>query len=579
MKTLTIKKKDIEYSLSIPVDNNFSNENIYIEPNYKFLCLFNGNILKIYDYLNENFLNELNIENINEDIFNINKILLQKTIIIDKKVYFVFYCKEENNNILFFISINVLDKSLEFVYKKIDQLNEDDFKFFIMHDNICLYRKINKNKEIKIISFNNDEEYFINMNEEISNERFNNLIFIDEIKETYNFSKNKYELFEFPFYIYNNFDNSSSIINVDFIKKKYYEVKIKNLYFDENKKIKNIFIKNNTSNNIFKIYYIENDIKKNIYFNLIKTKKEFFDLDTEFIVDSGIEGNLYVEIKSNKPAYDKNNKNIFIAKNINNNNIECISEEDNKNINVENNIESELINNRDILLGSLFNVSNLDLTYLDNIKNISNNKSKNKLFIQEYSKDIKGSVFLLSQSENDDQNKVLIRNTNNNNNIPIMVEGKTTNANFNNNYRIIYENKLPFIPNKNIKCLFPNINKVNNSFSSFTTNKNNFYIIQNIFLNYIKNYNYNYDKNEDLLFTDIIKDEKSDIYKKLFYIYFKKYLGKNDSINISDHLQKFKIFCDVFDNCEKNDIINSSTETDQNVFEYKNEYGGYKLKD
>ena len=82
-----------------------------------------------------------------------------------------------------------------------------------------------------------------------------------------------------------------------------------------------------------------------------------------------------------------------------------------------------------------------------------------------------------------------------------------------------------------------------------------------------------------------MKNENNIIAKLLVYSYIKNCFGQDELVSVIDNSQHMKIICERFGLIDKNDIVDTSLELLSNsvnkdsIFEYINEYGGYKLKD
>lgn len=595
MKALTIRnnKENYEFTYNLPLDNNFNGE-ILVNTLYNIICVYDGTILKLFEYIEGNKeLYEFELPEFDNKILNIKSIFYSKQIMINDKIYFCFcFLNKQEKLFSFYINIDLennifISNIFETNY---DYIMDEEFEFININSNIYIYKK-NKNKKIKLISLNNDKEYEI----EIKN-NFNKIKFI------YN-DKFKYNINEIPFFIYDNSNGTSSLLFIDFENKNITEYKINNLYFTsifdpsidytdfvDKKILKYIFIKNDDKYNYFKFVYLLNGEDKYILIKIKKYKNTFHNLDTEIVINSGLEtGNTYLSIKSNSPAYNDKNDNLFLSKPVSDTDLIGISDEENEEINIES-VDENKVNNNSIYKNE-FEINNFIRE--PNFDNIEFTESlchpiekKESIIVQEFSNDMKGTVFLLSKNVNENErNKLIIRSKKYNNNTPIVIEGKCIKSENNNekNFNIIHTNSCALPPSNNNKYIFPFINKSNNIFSGFSLDKGEIFIAQNIFLNYINIYKYNKDSNHNL-FTNILENENNVITKLLVCSYIKNCLGQDELTSVIDNSQHMKIICERFGLIDKNDIIDTSlellsnSENKDSIFEYINEYGGYKFK-
>ena len=98
--------------------------------------------------------------------------------------------------------------------------------------------------------------------------------------------------------------------------------------------------------NYFKFVYLLNGEDKYILIKIKKYKNTFHNLDTEIVINSGLEtGNTYLSIKSNSPAYNDKNDNLFLSKPVSDTDLIGITDEENEEINIESVDENKVNNN------------------------------------------------------------------------------------------------------------------------------------------------------------------------------------------------------------------------------------------
>lgn len=598
MKDLTIKdNENEEFTYKLPIDSDFKGK-ILIDPVFNIICVYNGTILKLFEFAKGNEeLYEFELPEFDNKILNIKSLIAGSKMRMNDKVYFCFCFKNKRGK--FFSFYITLDLNNEILFSDLyeteyDEILTKEFSFININSNIYIYEKLIPNK-LKIFALENkNNEYEMNIN------NFNNILFINKF--------NEYDINKIPFFCKNNNDGSSSILFIDFLNKTINEKRINGLYFSansieeintENKFLIDIRIKKEDKNFIYNFLYMfrpEEDsdvLTSSLSLKLRESEETIHNLDTEFIINSGIDsGNTYVSIRSNSPAYNDKNDNFFLSKPMSDTTISGITQDGNEEVNVESVDDNEVDNNTMYKNETDIN----QLLRAPDIENIEDSeffdpiRKKESVLVQEFSSDLKGTVFLLSKNVNNgERNKLVIRTKENNNNIPIVVEGgKINNIEgeevIEHNFNIIHTNSCALPPSNNTKYIFPFINKANNVFSSFTLDKGEIFTAQNIFLNYINVYKYKKDADHNL-FTNILENENNIITKLLVCSYIKNCLGQDELISVIDKSQHMKIICERFGLINKNDIIDTSlellsnSENKDSIFEYINEYGGYKLKD
>ena len=599
MKNLTIKdNKNEEFTYKLPIDGDYEGK-ILIDPVFNIICVYDGTILKLFEFAKGNEeLYEFELPEFDNKILNIKSLIAGSKMRMNDKVYFCFCFKNKRGK--FFSFYITLDLNNEILFSDLyeteyDEILTKEFSFININSNIYIYEKLIPNK-LKIFALENkNEEYVININ------NFNNILFINKF--------NEYDINKIPFFCKNNNDGSSSILFIDFLNKTINEKRINGLYFSansieeintENKFLIDICVKKEDKNFIYKFIYkfqpeVENpDLMTScLLLKLRETEESIHNLDTELIINSGTDsGNTYVSIRSNSPAYNDKNDNLFLSKPMSDTTISGVTEDGNEEVTVESVDDNEIDNNS--MYKNEMEVNRLlrapDAENVDDSEFFDPVRKKESVLVQEFSNDLNGTVFLLSKNVNgDERNKLVIRTKENNKNIPIVIEGGKINNTegeevIEHNFNIIHTNSCALPPSNNTKYIFPFINKANNVFSSFTLDKGEIFTAQNIFLNYINVYKYNKDADYNL-FTNILENENNIITKLLVCSYIKNCLGQDELVSVIDNSQHMKIICERFGLIDKNDIIDTSlellsnSENKNSIFEYINEYGGYKLKD
>lgn len=598
MKNLTIKdNKNEEFTYKLPIDSDFKGK-ILIDPIFNIICVYNGTILKLFEFAKGNEeLYEFELPEFDNKILNIKSLIAGSKMRMNDKVYFCFCFKNKRGKFFsFYITIDLNNEILfsDLYETEYDEILTKEFSFINIDSNIYICEKLIPNKLKIFVLENKNNEYEMNIN------NFNNILFINKF--------NEYDINKIPFFCKNNNDGSSSILFIDFLNKTINEKRINGLYFSansieeintENKFLIDIRIKKEDKNFIYNFLYMfrpEEDsdvLTSSLSLKLRESEETIHNLDTEFIINSGIDsGNTYVSIQSNSPAYNDKNDNFFLSKPMSDTTISGITQDGNEEVNVESVDDNEVDNNTMYKNETDIN----QLLRAPDIENIEDSeffdpiRKKESVLVQEFSSDLKGTVFLLSKNVNNgERNKLVIRTKENNNNIPIVVEGGRINdiegeEVIEHNFNIIHTNSCALPPSNNTKYIFPFINKANNVFSSFTLDKGEIFTAQNIFLNYINVYKYKKDADHNL-FTNILENENNIITKLLVCSYIKNCLGQDELISVIDKSQHMKIICERFGLINKNDIIDTSlellsnSENKDSIFEYINEYGGYKLKD
>jgi hypothetical protein len=601
MKNLTIKdNKNEEFTYKLPIDSDYVGK-ILIDPVFNIICVYNGTVLKLFEFAKGNEeLYEFELPEFDNKILDIKSLIGGSKMRMNDKVYFCFCFKNKRGK--FFSFYITLDLNNEILFSDLYETEYDEaltkeFSFININSDIYICEKIIPNK-IKIFSLENkNKEYEININ------NFNNILFINKF--------NEYDINKIPFFCKNNGDGSSSILLIDFLNKTINERKINGLYFSansieeidtKNKFLMNIRIKKEDKKFIYKIIYkkgpeinSESDepITESFSLKINENEESVHNLDTELIINSGMDsGNTYVSIRSNSPAYNDKNDNLFLSRHMSDTTISGVTEDGNEKVTVESVDDNEVDNNtmykNEMEINRLLRAPDKeninDLDFFDPVR------KKESVLVQEFSSDLKGTVFFLSKDVNKgERNKLVIRTKENNNNIPIVIEGGKINdveseEESNHNFNIIHTNSCALPPSNNTKYIFPFINKANSIFSSFTLDKGEIFTAQNIFLNYISVYKYNKDADHNL-FTNILENENNVITKLLVCSYIKSCLGQDELVSIIDNSQHMKIICERFGLIDKNDIVDTSlellsnSENKDSIFEYINEYGGYKLKD
>lgn len=601
MKNLTIKdNKNEEFTYKLPIDSDYVGK-ILIDPVFNIICVYNGTVLKLFEFAKGNEeLYEFELPEFDNKILDIKSLIAGSKMRMNDKVYFCFCFKNKRGK--FFSFYITLDLNNEILFSDLYETEYDEaltkeFSFININSDIYICEKIIPNK-IKIFSLENkNKEYEININ------NFNNTLFINKF--------NEYDINKIPFFCKNNGDGSSSILLIDFLNKTINERKINGLYFSansieeidtKNKFLMDIRIKKEDKKFIYKIIYkrtpeinseSNEPITESLSLKINENEESLHNLDTELIINSGMDsGNTYVSIRSNSPAYNDKNDNLFLSRPMSDTTISGVTEDGNEKVTVESVDDNEVDNNtmykNEMEINRLLRAPDKeninDLDFFDPVR------KKESVLVQEFSSDLKGTVFFLSKDVNNgERNKLVIRTKENNNNIPIVIEGGKINnveseEESNHNFNIIHTNSCALPPSNNTKYIFPFINKANSIFSSFTLDKGEIFTAQNIFLNYISVYKYNKDADHNL-FTNILENENNVITKLLVCSYIKSCLGQDKLVSIIDNSQHMKIICERFGLIDKNDIVDTSlellsnSENKDSIFEYINEYGGYKLKD
>lgn len=596
MKNLTIKdNKNEEFTYKLPIDSDYEGK-ILIDPVFNIICVYNGTILKLFEFAKGNEeLYEFKLPEFDNKILNIKSLIAGSRMRMNDKVYFCFCFKNKRGK--FFSFYITLDLNNEILFSDLyeteyDEILTKEFSFININSKIYIYEKLIPNKLKIFILEDKNKEYEMNI------KNFDNILFINKF--------NEYDINKIPFFCKSNNNGSSSILFIDFSNKTINEKRINGLYFSansieeintENKFLTDIRVKKEDKNFIYKFIYKfksgANSISTaSLSLELIENGDTIHNLDTELIINSGMNsGNTYVSIRSNSPAYNDKNDNLFLSTSMNDTTISGITEDGNEEVSVESVDDNEINNNtlykNETRINRLLRSSDIEIADSEFFNPI---RKKESVLVQEFSSELKGAVFLLSKNVNSgERNKLIIRTKENNNNIPIVFEGGKINNTegeevIGRNFNIIHTNSCALPPSKNTKYIFPFINKANNLFSSFTLDKGEIFTAQNIFLNYINIYKYNKDIDYNL-FTNILKNENNVIAKLLVYSYIKNCFGQDELVSVIDNSQHMKIICERFGLIDKNDIVDTSLELLSNsvnkdsIFEYINEYGGYKLKD
>lgn len=595
MKNLTIKdNKNEEFTYKLPIDSDYEGK-ILIDPVFNIICVYNGTILKLFEFAKGNEeLYEFELPEFDNKILNIKSLIAGSKMRMNDKVYFCFCFKNKRGK--FFSFYITLDLNNEILFSDLyeteyDEILTKEFSFININSKIYIYEKLIPNKLKIFILEDKNKEYEMNI------KNFDNILFINKF--------NEYDISKIPFFCKSNNNGSSSILFIDFSNKTINEKRINGLYFSansieeintENKFLTDIRVKKEDKNFIYKFIYkfkSGNSVSTaSLSLELIENGDTIHNLDTELIINSGTNsGNTYVSIRSNSPAYNDKNDNLFLSSSMNDTTISGITEDGNEEVIVESVDDNEINNNtlykNETRINRLLRSSDIEIADSEFFNPI---RKKESVLVQEFSSELKGAVFLLSKNVNSgERNKLIIRTKENNNNIPIVFEGGKINITegeeiIGRNFNIIHTNSCALPPSKNTKYIFPFINKANNLFSSFTLDKGEIFTAQNIFLNYINIYKYNKDIDYNL-FTNILKNENNVIAKLLVYSYIKNCFGQDELVSVIDNSQHMKIICERFGLIDKNDIIDTSLELLSNsvnkdsIFEYINEYGGYKLKD
>ena len=596
MKNLTIKdNKNEEFTYKLPIDSDYEGK-ILIDPVFNIICVYNGTILKLFEFAKGNEeLYEFKLPEFDNKILNIKSLIAGSKMRMNDKVYFCFCFKNKRGKFFsFYITIDLNNEILfsDLYETEYDEILTKEFSFININSKIYIYEKLIPNKLKIFILEDKNKEYEMNI------KNFDNILFINKF--------NEYDINKIPFFCKSNNNGSSSILFIDFSNKTINEKRINGLYFSansieeintENKFLTDIRVKKEDKNFIYKFIYKfksgANSVSTaSLSLELIENGDTIHNLDTELIINSGMNsGNTYVSIRSNSPAYNDKNDNLFLSTSMNDTTISGITEDGNEEVTVESVDDNEINNNtlykNETRINRLLRSSDIEIAdseFFDPIR------KKESVLVQEFSSELKGAVFLLSKNVNSgERNKLVIRTKENNNNIPIVFEGGKINITegekiIGRNFNIIHTNSCALPPSKNTKYIFPFINKANNLFSSFTLDKGEIFTAQNIFLNYINIYKYNKDIDYNL-FTNILKNENNVIAKLLVYSYIKNCFGQDELVSVIDNSQHMKIICERFGLIDKNDIVDTSLELLSNsvnkdsIFEYINEYGGYKLKD
>ena len=609
MKNLTIKdNKNEEFTYKLPIDSDYEGK-ILIDPVFNIICVYNGTILKLFEFAKGNEeVYEFELPEFDNKILNIKSLIAGSKMRMNDKVYFCFCFKNKRGKFFsFYITLDLNNEILfsDLYETKYDEILTKEFSFININSNIYIYEKLIPNK-LKIVALENkNKEYEMNIN------NFDNILFINKF--------NEYDINKIPFSCKNNNDGSSSILFIDFLNEFINEKRINGLYFSansieeidtENKFLSDIRIKKEDNNFIYKfIYKFQPEVELGTQYSssfssvstsclslkIRETEESIHNLDTELIINSGMEsGNTYVSIRSNSPAYNDKNDNLFLSKPMSDTTISGVTEDGNEEVCVESVDDNEVNNNtmykNETEINRLLRAPDAEDEDVDDSEFFDPIRKKESVLVQEFSSDLEGTVFFLSKNVNNgERNKLVIRTKENNNNIPIVFEGgKISNTEdeeeSKRNFNIIHTNSCALPPSNNTKYIFPFINKANSIFSSFTLDKGEIFTAQNIFLNYINVYKYNKDADYNL-FTNILENENNVITKLLVCSYIKNCLGQDELVSVIDNSQHMKIICERFGLIDKNDIIDTSlellsdSENKDSIFEYINEYGGYKLKD
>ena len=595
MKNLTIKdNKNEEFTYKLPIDSDYEGK-ILIDPVFNIICVYNGTILKLFEFAKGNEeLYEFELPEFDNKILNIKSLIAGSRMRMNDKVYFCFCFKNKRGKFFsFYITIDLNNEILfsDLYETEYDEILTKEFSFININSKIYIYEKLIPNKLKIFILEDKNKEYEMNI------KNFDNILFINKF--------NEYDISKIPFFCKSNNNGSSSILFIDFSNKTINEKRINGLYFSansieeintENKFLTDIRVKKEDKNFIYKFIYkfkSGNSVSTaSLSLELIENGDTIHNLDTELIINSGMNsGNTYVSIRSNSPAYNDKNDNLFLSSSMNDTTISGITEDGNEEVTIESVDNNEINNNsmykNETRINRLLRSSDIEIADSEFFNPI---RKKESVLVQEFSSELKGAVFLLSKNVNSgERNKLVIRTKENNNNIPIVFEGGKINITegeevIGRNFNIIHTNSCALPPSKNTKYIFPFINKANNLFSSFTLDKGEIFTAQNIFLNYINIYKYNKDIDYNL-FTNILKNENNVIAKLLVYSYIKNCFGQDELVSVIDNSQHMKIICERFGLIDKNDIVDTSlellsdSENKDSIFEYINEYGGYKLKD
>lgn len=595
MKNLTIKdNENEEFTYKLPIDSDYEGK-ILIDPVFNIICVYNGTILKLFEFAKGNEeLYEFELPEFDNKILNIKSLIAGSRMRMNDKVYFCFCFKNKRGKFFsFYITIDLNNEILfsDLYETEYDEILTKEFSFININSKIYIYEKLIPNKLKIFILEDKNKEYEMNI------KNFDNILFINKF--------NEYDISKIPFFCKSNNNGSSSILFIDFSNKTINEKRINGLYFSansieeintENKFLTDIRVKKEDKNFIYKFIYkfkSGNSVSTaSLSLELIENGDTIHNLDTELIINSGMNsGNTYVSIRSNSPAYNDKNDNLFLSTSMNDTTISGITEDGNEEVTIESVDNNEINNNsmykNETRINRLLRSSDIEIADSEFFNPI---RKKESVLVQEFSSELKGVVFLLSKNVNSgERNKLIIRTKENNNNIPIVFEGGKINITegeeiIGRNFNIIHTNSCALPPSKNTKYIFPFINKANNLFSSFTLDKGEIFTAQNIFLNYINIYKYNKDIDYNL-FTNILKNENNVIAKLLVYSYIKNCFGQDELVSVIDNSQHMKIICERFGLINKNDIVDTSlellsdSENKDSIFEYINEYGGYKLKD
>ena len=585
MKNLTIKdNKNEEFTYKLPIDSDYEGK-ILIDPVFNIICVYNGTILKLFEFAKGNEeLYEFKLPEFDNKILNIKSLIAGSKMRMNDKVYFCFCFKNKRGKFFsFYITIDLNNEILfsDLYETEYDEILTKEFSFININSKIYIYEKLIPNKLKIFILEDKNKEYEMNI------KNFDNILFINKF--------NEYDINKIPFFCKSNNNGSSSILFIDFSNKTINEKRINGLYFSansieeintENKFLTDIRVKKEDKNFIYKFIYKfksgANSVSTaSLSLELIENGDTIHNLDTELIINSGMNsGNTYVSIRSNSPAYNDKNDNLFLSSSMNDTTISGITEDGNEEVTVESVDDNEINNNtlykNETRINRLLRSSDIEIAdseFFDPIR------KKESVLVQEFSSELKGAVFLLSKNVNSgERNKLVIRTKENNNNIPIVFEGGKINITegekiIGRNFNIIHTNSCALPPSKNTKYIFPFINKANNLFSSFTLDKGEIFTAQNIFLNYINIYKYNKDIDYNL-FTNILKNENNVIAKLLVYSYIKNCFGQDELVSVIDNSQHMKIICERFGLIDKNDIVDTSLELLSNsvnkdsIFEY-----------
>lgn len=598
MKNITVRNICDNEEISFNIPDGYEEYRYICALPYRYICLYNNNDFKIFQNIDgyENELFEVDIEGINENniLANVSNINVTKNI-LGNKIYFNFICEKENYKFTFSLMHDLEDiETDKFIFSNIKNIDEVlDVKTFELNNE--LYHIFIYKDKIELINIFNDINYNVDISE--------NKIYFLEIEKIKNeelslleddFKYNKNEIL----FLSKDINNNLFVLFIDFDNNIINKRKLNDFILNTN--IEKCIVNLNNYKYIIKIldsegYIIQFEIDKN---NLTKS---IHNLDTELIINSGIESGVNVEIKSNSPSYRGFNSNNFLSKQMNDTTISGTSEDENENVTLESVDNNEILNiktfknENELFMDSKaeFNpnikkklINNQTITNKDIFK--YNNEllmNKESVLVQEISDSNKGTVYLLSKNVQDNErNKVIISSKDQAiiNNIPIIVDGiVTTYGNKTNNYSVLLTNSCALSPNKNNKYLFPFINSQKYKFNSFTLNRGEIFTAQNVFLNYLSNYKYKKDNN-NLLFNDILTSENSLITKLLVYNYLESTCDRKELRSILDNSQSMKSVADVF-NSMNIDIVDNKLELSNTpvnkdtIFKYFNEYYGYKF--